>query len=57
MEYVFINEENRKEVTDFIVEHWLSAEMVIRGAIVDMTKVDGIAVLIKKLTKFLIIFS
>ena len=44
MEYIFINEENRK-VTDFIVEHWLSAEMVIRGAIVDMTKVDGIAVL------------
>lgn len=26
MEYIFINEENRKEVTDFIVEHWLSAE-------------------------------
>ena len=45
MEYVFINEENRKEVTDFIVEHWLSAEMVIRGAIVDLAKVDGIAVL------------
>ena len=48
MEYVFINEENRREVTDFIVEHWLSAEMVIHGAIVDMTKVDGIAVLENK---------
>lgn len=48
MEYVFINEENRKDVTDFIIKHWLSAEMVIRGGIVDMTEVDGIAVLENK---------
>lgn len=48
MEYVYINEENRKEVTDFIIQHWLSAEMVIRGHIVDMTKVDGIIVFDKK---------
>ena len=57
MEYVFINEENRKEVTDFIVEHWLSAEMVIRGAIVDMTKVDGIAVLEDKKIIALLTFA
>ena len=31
MDYVFINENNRKEVTNFICEHWLSTDMVIRG--------------------------
>lgn len=42
MEYVFINEENREAVTDFICEHWLTTEMIIRGEVVDMTRVDGI---------------
>ena len=57
MEYVFINEEKCKEVTDCIVEHWLSAEMVIRGAVVDMTKVDGIAVLEDKKIIALLTFA
>lgn len=44
MKYVSINEENRSQVTAFISEHWLSTKMIIRGAIIDMTQVDGIVV-------------
>lgn len=42
MEYHSIREENRKAVINFIREHWFTTEMIIRGEIVDMTKVDGI---------------
>ncbi len=39
-----INEQNRSAINQFIQENWYSSEMVIRGKIVDMTLVDGIAV-------------
>jgi Acetyltransferases len=41
MELIAITPENRFTVNDFIREHWFSTEMVIRGQIVDMTRVDG----------------
>jgi ribosomal protein S18 acetylase RimI-like enzyme len=42
MRYTAISQLNRKQVNQFLREHWFSTQMVIRGAIVDMTKVDGI---------------
>ncbi|MGB4657629.1 MAG: GNAT family N-acetyltransferase [Mobilitalea sp.] len=39
-----VNEQNRYEINQFIQENWYSTEIVIRGKIVDMTLVDGIAV-------------
>lgn len=36
-------EQNRDEINEFIKIHWFSTDMVIRGEIVDMTKVDGFA--------------
>ncbi|TCL56248.1 acetyltransferase (GNAT) family protein [Kineothrix alysoides] len=44
MEYIFINSENRSDINSFIASHWLTTKMIIRGNIVDMTQVDGIAV-------------
>ncbi|HEX2986226.1 MAG TPA: GNAT family N-acetyltransferase [Caproiciproducens sp.] len=40
-----INAENRGRANSFISEHWFSTDMVIRGTIIDMTKVDGIIAL------------
>lgn len=40
-----VNDQNREMINSFICEHWFSTDMVIRGKIIDMTKVDGIAVL------------
>lgn len=45
MEYIKINMQNRERINSFIAEHWFSTNMIIRGTIVDMTKVDGIAAL------------
>ncbi|MFL0269353.1 GNAT family N-acetyltransferase [Candidatus Clostridium radicumherbarum] len=42
MEYMPISTNNRKQINAFITEHWFSTKMIIRGEIVDMTKVDGI---------------
>lgn len=39
-----INEQNRLAINQFIQENWYSTVIVIRGKIVDMTLVDGIAV-------------
>ena len=39
-----INKQNRPAVNQFIQEYWFSTEMVIRGKLVDMTVLDGIAV-------------
>ena len=39
-----INEQNRPAVNQFIQELWFSTEMAIRGRLVDMTGLDGIAV-------------
>lgn len=36
-----INESTRQKISDFIAEHWHGTDMLIRGEIVDMTKVDG----------------
>lgn len=36
---------NRERVNHFICEHWYSTDMIIRGEIVDMSKVDGIIAL------------
>lgn len=41
MIYQKIDENNRKHVNEFIIKQWLTSEMVIRGAIIDMTKVEG----------------
>ena len=45
MNLIAITAENRPAVNDFIREHWFSTEMVIRGQVVDMTKVDGFVLL------------
>jgi ribosomal protein S18 acetylase RimI-like enzyme len=39
-----INPQVREKVTEFIKEHWYSTEMLIRGQIIDMTKVDGFVI-------------
>lgn len=39
-----INKSTRQKVTDFITEHWHGTDMLIRGKIVDMTKVDGFVI-------------
>lgn len=39
-----INENARQKVTDFIAEHWHGTDMLIRGEIINMTKVDGFVV-------------
>jgi ribosomal protein S18 acetylase RimI-like enzyme len=36
-----ISEQNRQQVNDFISSHWFCTNMVVRGEIVDMTKMDG----------------
>ena len=45
MEYVKIDPQNRKYINFFIAQRWFSTDMIIRGAIIDMTKVDGIVAL------------
>ncbi|HWQ57981.1 MAG TPA: hypothetical protein VN540_03100 [Clostridia bacterium] len=42
MDYIPVTEENRVLVNAFLKERWLSLNMVLRGQIVDMTKVDGV---------------
>lgn len=45
MEYVKINTQNREHINSFISKHWFSTDMIIRGTIIDMTKVNGIVAL------------
>lgn len=45
MEFISIGETIRQRVNAFIRAHWLSTDMVLRGEMVDMTKVDGIIAL------------
>ena len=45
MEYVMINRQNREKVNSFIKKHWFSTDIIIRGSVIDMTKVEGIIVL------------
>lgn len=44
MEYKSISLDNREQINAFIEEHWLTTQMIIRGEVVDMTKVDGVVV-------------
>lgn len=44
-EFVSISEKNSFQINAFIAEHWFSTDMIIRGKIVDMTKVDGLVTL------------
>ncbi|URZ04340.1 GNAT family N-acetyltransferase [Clostridium felsineum] len=37
-----IEAEIRKEINSFIIKHWFSLKMVIRGEIVDMSKLQGL---------------
>lgn len=39
-----VNESNRQKVTDFISEQWHGTDMLIRGKVIDMTKVDGFVI-------------
>lgn len=36
-----ISSQNRQKVNNFISSHWFSTNMVVRGELVDMTKLDG----------------
>lgn len=40
-----INNANRNEITQFIKKHWFTSQMILRGEIIDMTKVEGIIAL------------
>lgn len=39
-----INESTRQKVSGFITEHWHGTDMLIRGEIIDMTKVNGFVI-------------
>jgi ribosomal protein S18 acetylase RimI-like enzyme len=43
MNYVPVSPHNRQRINAFIKQHWFTTEMIIRGEIVDMTRVEGIA--------------
>lgn len=43
MEIKTISIENRAQINEFIIAHWFSTDMVIRGEIFDMTILDGYA--------------
>ena len=36
--------QNRKSVNDFIMEHWYTTKMILRGEEIDMTAVEGIVI-------------
>ena len=38
---VKVSDENRKEVNELLIESWASTDIVIRGKIIDGTKLDG----------------
>lgn len=42
MEYVPVNEENRKQVNAFFSKHWNTTNLIILGMNIDMTQADGI---------------
>ncbi len=43
MNYLPISKHNREQINAFIEQHWFSTQMIIRGEIVDMTVIEGIA--------------
>jgi len=42
MLFANITEENRQEINALILNTWYSTEMIVRGKIIDMTKLEGI---------------
>lgn len=44
MRIELISPENRNRINDFIKTQWFSVDMVVRGEIVDMTKMDGFVI-------------
>lgn len=44
LEFGQIDSSNRHIINKFIMNHWYSTDMVIRGQIIDMTQVNGIVV-------------
>ena len=45
MNYINISNENRTMVNEFIIQHWFSTIMIVRGKEVDLSKVDGMIAL------------
>lgn len=43
MDIKIISSENREQINEFIISHWYSTDMVIRGKVFDMTILDGYA--------------
>lgn len=43
MDIKVISAENREQINKFIIDHWFSTQMVIRGKVFDMTVMDGFA--------------
>lgn len=43
MEYRPVGEQNREAVNAFIKEHWFSTDMAVRGELVDMKSLPGLA--------------
>ena len=43
MEYIPVNPQNRRQISDFIRDHWFSTNMVVRGKIFDLSKAEGFA--------------
>ncbi|GKX65891.1 GNAT family N-acetyltransferase [Inconstantimicrobium mannanitabidum] len=44
MDIRVISTENREQINKFIIDHWFSTEMVIRGKVFDMTAMEGFAI-------------
>lgn len=44
MEFMTVDDRNRDEINDFIVKQWYTTDMIVRGAVIDMRKTEGIAV-------------
>lgn len=45
MEYIPISEETKSLVSRFMVEHWYTTTMVLRGEVYDMTLAEGVIAL------------
>ena len=43
MEIISISDKNKEQINNFLISHWYSTDMVVRGEVVDMTKLDGFA--------------
>ena len=41
MEYLKINQDNRKEIDDFILRQWFTMQMVVHGESIDLGNADG----------------